>query len=251
MSIMITVARGKNLVQIVKERYGLKDNTDIMNVVNLIKDTNKLADVNLIKCGQNLELPEQLRLNSVSVFNTDEGSCTTLKGDTKNYYRATNVFGDVATKKNEYPEQKQIPSALNDMTAATKDVVEKVVVKVRGLFNNATSRDARMADIFAKQIGIWKNGDKTETGALAMEKTDAYKFALQQNSDDYTLRETEFRGKKEQHAYFDQSKSDGVVTLFSKEIINEKEYFAMRDKDNKVHYFDVSDNLKEVMFDNE
>ena len=47
MSIMITVARGKNLVQIVKERYGLKDNTDIMNVVNLIKDTNKLADVNL------------------------------------------------------------------------------------------------------------------------------------------------------------------------------------------------------------
>lgn len=247
----ISVVKGDNLVKIVKREYGLTNNTDIMNTVNLIKDANHISNVNVIQVGQELKLPEQLRLNSVSVFNVEDGSSQTLKGDTKNYYRANNVFGDVATKQDEYPDQKPKPSVLNNITAETKNIVENVVVNIRGLFNNLTSRDAKMADIFAKQVGTWQNGDKTVSGAYNMEKTDAYRFALEQNSDDYTLRETEFRGKKEQHAFFDQSKSDGEVTLFSKEEIDGKEYFAMRDKEDNVHYFDVSNNLSEVTFDNQ
>lgn len=250
-STTITVTKGDTLVKIIKNKYGLKNNIDVMNVVNLIKDANKLTNVNLIQVGQQLELPEQLRLNSVSVFNVEDGSSQTLRGDTKNYYRANNVFGDVATKRDEYPDQEPKPSALNNITVATNDIVENVVVNIRGLFNNLTSRDAKMADIFAKQVGSWQNGDKTVSGALAMEKTDAYRFALEQNSDDYTIREIEYKGQKEEHAYYDQSKSDGEVTLFSKENIDGKEYFAMRDKEDKVHYFDVSNNLSEVTFDNQ
>ncbi len=246
----ITVAKGDTLYGIIKNKYGLTNNTDIMNTVNLIKDANKLTNVNLIQVGQRLELPEELRLNSVSVF-TDNNSCTTLKGNKKNYYRADNVFGNIGTKTKEFPDQKRIPSALNNMTATTKGIVENVVVNIRGLFNNKTARDAKMADIFAKQIGEWQNGGETVSGGFNLEKTDAYRFALEQNSNDYTLKETEFRGNKEQHAFFDQSKSDGNVTLFSKEEIDGKEYFAMRDKDKKVHYFDVSNNLSEVTFDNQ
>ena len=117
---------------------------------------------------------------------------------------------------------------------------------MRGLFTNETSRDAKMADIFAKQIGTWTNGDKTVGGGFALEQTDAYKFALSTNCDDYTTRETEYKGKKETHAYFDSTKSDNSVTLFSTEEINGNEYIAMRDSEGKVHYFDKSDNLKEV-----
>ena len=74
--------------------------------------------------------------------------------------------------------------------------------------------------------------------------TDAYKFALSMNNDDYTTRETEYKGKKETHAYFDNTKSDNNITLFSTEVVNGKEYIAMRDKDDKIHYFDKSNNSK-------
>lgn len=242
----VTVKSGDTLVKIVKQEYGLTNSTDIMNVVNLIKEENNLKNVNIIKLGQEIKLPEQLRLNSVTIFNQENNDEQTLKGNTKNYYRANNVFGDVATKPNEYPDQEPISSALNAKTMATKNIVENVVANVRGLFNNLTSRDAKMSDIFAKQIGVWQNGDKQVSGGFALEKTDAYRFALEQNSDDYTVRTTQYKGKEEQHAYYDSSKSDGKVMLFSKEEINGKEYFAMRDKENRVHYFDISNNLVEV-----
>lgn len=240
----VTVNKGDTLIKIVKKEYGLSNNTDIMNVVNLIKSKNNLKNVNIIKVGQELELPEQLRLNNVTIFG-ENNETSVLKSKEKNYYRANEVFGDTATKKNEYHNQGFIESALNLKTKAT-EYVENVVANVRGLFANGTARDAKMADIFAKQIGTWTNGEKTVGGGFALEQTNAYRFALAMNSDDYTMKETEYKGKKETHAYFDNTKSDNKINLFTTEEINGKEYLAMRDADGNVHYFDKADNLKEV-----
>lgn len=239
----VTVNSGDTLIKIVKREYGLTNNTDIMNAVNLIKNENKLKNVNLIAVGQELKLPEQLRLNNVTIFG--ENNEEVLKPSQRNYYRANDVFGDTATKKNEYPNEGFVESALNLKTKAT-EYVENVVVNVRGFFTNKTSRDAKMADIFAKQIGTWTKDGETKGGGFALEQTEAYKFALAMNTEDYTVRETEYKGKKEEHAYFDNTKSDNNITLFATEEINGKEYIAMRDKDNKVHYFDKSNNLSEV-----
>lgn len=239
----ITVNSGDTLIKIVKREYDLKNDTDIMNAVNLIKQKNNLKNVNIIKVGQKLELPEQLRLNNVTVFGENETE--SLKPKQKNYYRANDIFGDTATKKNEYPNQGFVESAVNFKTKST-EYVENVVTNVRGFFTNTTSRDAKMADIFAKQIGTWEKAGETKGGGFALEQTDAYKFALSVNNDDFTMRETEYKGQKEIHAYFDNTKSDNNITLFSTEEINGKEYIAMRDKENKIHYFDKSNNLSEV-----
>lgn len=239
----ITVNSGDTLIKIVKREYGLQNDTDIMNTVNLIKQKNNLKNVNIIKVGQKLELPEQLRLNNVTVFGENETE--SLKPKQKNYYRANDIFGDSATKKNEYPNQGFVESAINLKTKST-EYVENVVTNVRGFFTNTTSRDAKMADIFAKQIGTWEKAGETKGGGFALEQTDAYKFALSVNNDDFTMRETEYKGQKETHAYFDNTKSDNNIILFSTEEINGKEYIAMRDKENKIHYFDKSNNLSEV-----
>ena len=246
MSNNVTVNSGDTLIKIVKREYGLTNNTDIMNTVNLIKEKNNLKNINLITVGQELKLPEQLRLNNVTIFG--ENNEEVLKSNQRNYYRANDVFGDTATKKQEFPNQGFVESALNLKTKAT-EYVENVVVNVKGFFTNETSRDAKMADIFAKQIGTWTKDGETVGGGFKLEQTDAYKYALSMNEGDYTIRETEYKGKKETHAYFDNTKSDNNVTLFATEEVNGKEYIAMRDKENKVHYFDKSDNLKEVIFD--
>ena len=246
MSNNVTVNSGDTLIKIVKREYGLTNNTDIMNTVNLIKEKNNLKNINLITVGQELKLPEQLRLNNVTIFG--ENNEEVLKSNRRNYYRANDVFGDTATKKQEFPNQGFVESALNLKTKAT-EYVENVVVNVKGFFTNETSRDAKMADIFAKQIGTWTKDGETVGGGFKLEQTDAYKYALSMNEGDYTIRETEYKGKKETHAYFDNTKSDNNVTLFATEEVNGKEYIAMRDKENKVHYFDKSDNLKEVIFD--
>lgn len=239
----ITVKTGDTLIKIVKREYGLTNETDIMNAVNLIKEKNNLKDINLIKVNQELILPEQLRLNNVTIFT--ENDKETLKTNEKNYYRADEIFGDTATKKQEFPNQGFVESALNLKTKAT-EYVENVVINVRGFFTNETSRDAKMADIFAKQIGTWEKNGKTKGGGFALEQTDAYNFALKMNADDYTVRETEYKGKQETHAYFDNTRSDNNITLFSTEVVNGKEYIAMRDKENNVHYFDKSNNLSKV-----
>ena len=246
MSNNITVNSGDTLTKIVKREYGLTNNTDIMNTIKLIKKENNLKNINLITVGQELKLPEELRLNNVTIFG--ENNEEVLKPNQRNYYRANDVFGDTATKKQEFPNQGFVESALNLKTKAT-EYVENVVVNVKGFFTNETSRDAKMADIFAKQIGTWTKDGETVGGGFKLEQTDAYKFALSMNEGDYTIRETEYKGKKETHAYFDNTNSDNNVTLFATEEVNGKEYIAMRDKENKVHYFDKSDNLKEVNFD--
>ena len=246
MSNNFTVNSGDTLIKIVKREYGLTNNTDIMNTVNLIKEKNNLKNINLITVGQELKLPEQLRLNNVTIFG--ENNEEVLKSNQRNYYRANDVFGDTATKKQEFPNQGFVESALNLKTKAT-EYVENIVVNVKGFFTNQTSRDAKMADIFAKQIGTWTKDNETVGGGFKLEQTDAYKFALSMNADDYTVRETEYKGQKETHAYFDNTKSDNNITLFALEEVNGKEYIAMRDKDDKVHYFDKSDNLKEVIFE--
>ena len=66
MSNNVTVNSGDTLIKIVKREYGLTNNTDIMNTVNLIKKENDLKNINLITVGQELKLPEQLRLNNVT-----------------------------------------------------------------------------------------------------------------------------------------------------------------------------------------
>ena len=211
----------------------------------MIKEANNLESIHKIQAGQTLKLPEQLRLNSVSVFNPETGKRTKFISAENNYYRVTGVFGDTATKPKEYPDQPFRESSLNNFTKAT-EAVEDVTTNVNGLFVEKTARDAKMADIFAKQIGTWQADGKQIGGGFALEKTEAYAMALHVNSDDFTTRETEYKGKKEEHAYFDNTKSDNNITLFSTEIINGKEYIAIRDKNDEVHYFDKSDNLKEV-----
>lgn len=246
MSSNITVNQGDTLIKIVKREYGLTNNTDIMNIVNLIKKENDLKNINLITVGQELKLPEQLRLNNVTIFGENDDEV--LKSNQRNYYRANDVYGDTATKKQEFPNEGFVESALNLKTKAT-EYVENVVANVRGFFTNQTSRDAKMADIFAKQVGTWTKDGEIVGGGFKLEQTDAYKFALSMNADDYTVRETEYKGQKETHAYFDNTKSDNNITLFALEEVNGKEYIAMMDKDDKVHYFDKSDNLKEVIFE--
>ena len=189
--------------------------------------------------------PNTLYLQEVLLFNPEEMSSESLKTKYGNYYRATDVFGDIATKKDLFPNQEFVPSTLNEKTKTTP-IVEDVVAKVDGNFEKKDARDAKMADIFAKQIGTWSSDGKILSGGFALEKTDAYKFALAHNSDDFTNRETSFRGQKETHAFLDLAKSDKKITLFSLENVDGKEYFTMRDKDNNIHYFDRSNNLKEV-----
>ena len=181
-------------------------------------------------------LPEQLVLNQVTIFG-ENNKTQVLKSNVQNYYRATDVFGDTATKKDKYPNQPFIDSTLNLITKATK-YVENVIANVKGNFTDKTARDAKMSDIFAKQIGTWTNKGKTIGGGDAFEKTDAYKFALSVNNDDYTIQKAK--------AYFDNSKSDNNITLFATEENNGKLYIAMKDSTGKIHYFDKSDNLKEV-----
>lgn len=184
-----------------------------------------------------------LRLNELRVYKKD--GIDFWQSSFDNYYRATDVFGDIATKKKDFPQQIQIPSKINDLTMKT-EYVEDVIANVSGMFADKTARDAKMQDIFAKQVGLWtKNGEQI-SGGFKFSQTDAYKFALSVNNDDFTMRETEYKGKKETNAYFDSDKSDLLVTLFSKEKINNKEYMTMRDKDGQIHYFDMSDNLKEI-----
>ena len=211
-----------------------------------------MAEINLLAVGEQKTMPKnnslaqnRLSLEEVVVFNPENLSSESLKTTNDNYYRASDVFGDIATKKDNFPNQPFVPSALNEKTKATT-VVENVIAKVDGEFAKKDARDAKMADIFAKQIGTWSTGEKTLSGGFSLEKTDAYKFALSQNSDDFTVRETEFKGKKETHAYFDTEKTDNNITLFSLENVKGKEYFTMRDKNNNIHYFDRADNLKEV-----
>lgn len=190
------------------------------------------------------ERSPELQLNNVTIFGENKTE-EVLTSNNLNYYRANDIFGDTATKKNEYPNDGFVESAVNLKTMAT-EYVEDVIVNVRGMFNNLTSRDAKMADIFAKQIGTWTNGEKTVGGGFALEQTEAYRFALQVNEDDYEMRETTYKGKKETHAYFDNKKSDNNITLFAAEKVGDREYIAIRDKEGQVHYFDKSDNLKEV-----
>jgi len=241
----ITVKSGDNLTKIVRQHYGLNDSAEINNVVNLIKNANNLKDVNSIYAGQKLILPEQLSINNVSIFNHEQNQVDIMTSNQTNYYRATDIFGDVATKKTEFPEQEFVPSALNETTKATPEV-EDVVANVSGLFVSETPRDAKMADIFAKQIGTWEADGQTVSGGFALEKTDAYRFILEQNTDDYMSRTIEYNGKKEEHAYFGNPESDNNITLFSLEVIEGKEYFTVRDKDGVIHYFDKSNNLSEA-----
>ena len=183
-----------------------------------------------------------LKLNELRVYKND--GIAFLKSSFNNYYRATDIFGDIATKKKDFPNQQPIPSKINDLTMKT-EYVEDVIANVSGMFADKTAGDAKMQDIFAKQVGLWaKNGEQI-SGGFKFSQTDAYKFALSVNSDDFTMR-AKYKGKKEINAYYDESKTDGLVTLFSKEKINNKEYMTMRDKDGQIHYFDMSDNLKEI-----
>lgn len=105
----ITVQHGDTLTKLIKQKYGLTNDTDVMNLANLIKEQNKLKNINLIKINQELVLPEQLRLNQVSVFNPESQETENMKSNQKNYYRANDVFGDVAIKKTEFPDQEYAP----------------------------------------------------------------------------------------------------------------------------------------------
>lgn len=233
-----TVKQGDNLYNIIKNQYGLDKPADIMKMSYKIAEENKLKNMNIIHPEQELKLPEQLSLNSVSIMNPQTGHTTELNDSTgnTNFYRANTVFGDIATK----PEYNQefVPSSLKQITQSTQEV-ENVTINVTPEFTSDTNRDLQAYDIAAKPAGVG--------GFKEMNNTDAYKMFLEVNSDDFTLRETEYKGKKETKAYLDRTKSDGQITVFSSELINGKEYLAMRDNDGVVHYFDKENGLKEYI----
>lgn len=184
----------------------------------------------------------QLTFVKLEIKNNDAKKTTVLQYPDKkerNYYRATEVFGDIATKKNNYPNQLPQISYLKAITQATK-TVEDIVVKIKSNLGLA-DRDGQAYDIAAKAAGVGGFTDMFGKG----KGTDAYKFFLEVNSDDFTIRESEYKGKKEIKEYFDSNKSDGKIKLFSSEIINGNEYLAMRDKKGVIHYFDVANGLKE------
>ena len=178
-----------------------------------------------------------LELNSVSIIGAK--GTVVLKDETgnKNYYRANSIFGDIATKKEKYPDQEFKESELKKITQAT-DEVEDVMLNVKGSFASETARDAQGYDIAAKVAGVG--------GFSQMNGSDAYSMFLKLNKDDFTMRETEYKGKKEVKAYYDQVKSDGVIKGFGSEIINGKEYLTLKDDSGKVHYFDMENKLEEV-----
>lgn len=237
------VKRGDNLYNIVKKQYKLNDAKTIMAKVREIAKENNLKNINIIQIGRNLNLSETLKLDSVSIINREQNTSQVLRDETgnQNYYRANSVFGDIATKQDEYDQPYQ-ESELKKITQATEEV-EDVVVKVNPEFTSDTARDLQAYDIAAKPAGVG--------GFKDMNNTDAYKLFLEINADDFTIRETEYKGNKESKAYFDASKSDGEIRVFSSELINGKEYLAMRDNDNNIHYFDNKNGLSEVKFDNE
>ncbi|MBO5447589.1 hypothetical protein J6A34_08800 [bacterium] len=193
--------------------------------------------------NSNQQQKQELKLIFVDVKNPDAKYPTTFTDTTgnTNYYRATTIFGDIASKKEQYPDQPFVESALKKETQKTKDIVEDVTVKVDANFDSETARDLKAFDIAAKPAGV---GGFTEMFAKG-KGTDAYNLFLEVNADDFTVRETEYKGKTESNAYLDMSKSDGSITVFGSEIIDGKEYLTMRDKDGKVHYFDPKNDLKE------
>ncbi len=193
--------------------------------------------------NSNQQQKQELKLIFVDIKKPGAEYPTTLTDTTgnTNYYRANTVFGDIATKKDQYPDQLFVESEIKKETQKTKDVVEDVTVKVDANFDSETARDLKAFDIAAKPAGV---GGFTEMFAKG-KGTDAYNLFLEVNADDFTVRETEYKGQTESNAYLDMSKSDGSITVFGSEIIDGKEYLTMRDKDGKVHYFDPKNDLKE------
>ncbi|MBO5386217.1 hypothetical protein J6A64_07870 [bacterium] len=191
----------------------------------------------------NQKQKQELKLIFVDVKKPDAKYPTTLTDTTgnTNYYRATTIFGDIASKIEQYPDQPFVESELKKETQKTKDIVEDVTVKVDANFDSETARDLKAFDIAAKPAGVGGFTDMLAKG----KGTDAYNLFLEVNADDFTVRETEYKGKTESNAYLDMSKSDGSITVFGSEIIDGKEYLTMRDKDGKVHYFDPKNDLKE------
>ena len=187
---------------------------------------------------------QELRLVFVDVKDPKAKYPTTYTDKTgnTNYYRANTIFGDIATKKEQYPDQPFIESDLKKHTQSTKDIVEDVVVKVDPNFDSETHRDLKAFDIAAKPAGVGGFTDMFAKG----QSTDAFNLFLEVNADDFTVRETEYKGQTESNAYLDMTKSDGSITVFGSEIVDGKEYLTLRDKEGKVHYFDMKDGLKEA-----
>jgi hypothetical protein len=237
------IKSGDNLYKIIAQQYGLKNKTDIMNKVQQVVKDNEIKNPNKIFAGQELELKEELKLKDVTIFNSETNQTTRLKDTTgnTNYYRANSVFGDIATKPQEY-NQEFVESNLKKVTQATPEV-EDVTVDVKGFFTSKTARDEQAYDIAGKPAGVG--------GFSGMKDSDAYKLFLKVNADDFTARETEYKGQKETKEYFDPSKSDGKIKVFSSEIIDGKEYLALKDNDGKVHYFDMENKLSEVNLNQE
>ena len=153
MSNNVTVNPGDSLIKIVKREYGLTNNTDVMNAVNLIKKENNLKNVNLITVGQELKLPEQLRLNNVTIFG--ENNEEVLKPNQKNYYRANDVFGDTATKKQEFPNEGFVESALNLKTKATKFVTCQNGHQYCFICLQKWHPDSKCEEIVDKDFQLW------------------------------------------------------------------------------------------------
>ena len=154
--------------------------------------------------------------------------------ENKDYYRHW-FFGDIASKSDVYPNKKQ-PSQLKPKTQETVNYVEDVYVEVSA--NESTpknDRDLQAYDIAAKPAGVG--------GFSVMKGSDAYKVFLEVNADDFTVHQNKYG---EDVSYYDEAKSDGRLKVFSSELVDGKEYLAIRDNAGMVRYFDPADGLKEA-----
>ena len=122
------------------------------------------------------EQKQQLTLKSVQIFDSNGRPTAEIKDPTttttNNYYRSVNVFGNIASKKDQYPDQPFVESQLKKLTQSTKDV-ENVIVNIEAEFDSETHRDIRAFDIGAKSAGVG--------GFSVMNGSDAYNFFLEVN----------------------------------------------------------------------
>lgn len=161
----------------------------------------------------------ELELKKILIKSGDRKIKLSGEDYNSNYYRADSIFGNIGNK-----TTAPVDSRLHEFTKGTK-VVEDITVLVSD--KEASQRDLRGFDIAAKEFGC--------SGFKEMKDSEAYKMFLQVNEDDFSTRETEKDGAI---AFFDKKKSDGKIKMFSCEIKDGKEVFAIKDKNGEIHYYD-------------
>lgn len=151
----------------------------------------------------------ELKLNVANIsFGGSAEALRPAEGETTNFYRQQDIFTKAKEKTMATPEVEDVTMDLTD--------------------DGASKRDLQAYDIAARPYHI--------SGFKVMAGSDMYKKFLELNDDDFTLG---MNDRGESFMYFDQTKSDGKIKMFSTELdADGNEYYAIRDKDGNIYKFD-------------